>query len=410
MRLKLTPVLILLVALVSAVWSAVASASLCDWPCWRQFKDRHIRNGQVLEWREQGLRTTSEGQAYSLFFALVADDRDAFDALLGWTERHLAGGDLTAQLPGWLWLEAGEGGEGAEGAGAAGGAEVTEGAESGGSIGDNNSASDADLWLAYTLMQAADRWQSHRYRSLGYLLARRIVDDETATVDDLGRVLLPGAQGFVANSGAVRLNPSYLTLPLLDYFAGRYPDSAWPALQQSSVTVVRAALQPRGIAPDWMTFHNGGWRRSAADRVGSYDGIRVYLWSAMLPDRHPQREGVLALLRPGLESLSAVPVPEQIDSQSGRATGQGPFGFSAAVAPLLLQSGKREAAMDHRDRAQQGWAQSLHSAGERSPPASAAEHYYNRVLSLFGLGWLEQRFHFDVQGRLSAAAWSPSCE
>ena len=59
------------------------------------FLDTQIR---VID-RDAGDRTTSEGQAYAMFFALVANDRPRFDGLLRWAEQNLAAGDLTAQLP-----------------------------------------------------------------------------------------------------------------------------------------------------------------------------------------------------------------------------------------------------------------------------------------------------------------------
>ena len=86
----------------------VAAAEIdCAGPTWlplyqsyaRAFLDNQIR---VID-RDTGDRTTSEGQAYAMFFALVANDRSRFDALLRWTELNLAAGDLTAQLPAWLW-------------------------------------------------------------------------------------------------------------------------------------------------------------------------------------------------------------------------------------------------------------------------------------------------------------------
>src|SRR5688572_12761632 len=45
----------------------------------RHFLDRQIR---VID-RDAADRTTSEAQAYAMFFALVANDRPRFDALLG---------------------------------------------------------------------------------------------------------------------------------------------------------------------------------------------------------------------------------------------------------------------------------------------------------------------------------------
>src|SRR5579863_2871449 len=63
------------------------------------FMDDQIR---VID-HDQGDRTTSEGQAYGMFFALVANDRSRFDGLLRWTEKNLAEDDLSSHLPAWLW-------------------------------------------------------------------------------------------------------------------------------------------------------------------------------------------------------------------------------------------------------------------------------------------------------------------
>ena len=68
----------------------VAAAEIdCAGPTWpllyqsyaRAFLDNQIR---VID-RDTGDRTTSEGQAYAMFFALVANDRARFDGLLRWT-------------------------------------------------------------------------------------------------------------------------------------------------------------------------------------------------------------------------------------------------------------------------------------------------------------------------------------
>ncbi|QQD17820.1 cellulase [Spongiibacter nanhainus] len=365
--------------------SVSASTELCEWPRWQQFKAEHIRDGQVLEKRAQELRTTSEGQAYSLFFALVADDRRAFNEILNWTERHLARGDLTAQLPAWLWVES-SGGQG--------------------HIADNNAASDADLWMSYALLEAGRRWQSHRYSSLGYLLVRRIASAEAHSVEDLGTVLLPGPEGFAGKSGSVRLNPSYLAPPLLDYLAERFPSGHWPALRASSARVLLDSLQPRGAAPDWIRFDNGAWQRTLPDRIGSYDAIRVYLWVGMLADSHPLRQPLLNAMQPMALSLRELPVPERIDTVSGRRQGAGPYGFSAAVLPLMKQLNYSEAVANHRQRVDDAWP--VNTGGSKQE-SERYDGYYNRVLSLFGLGWLEQRFFFEESGQLQAASWAPSC-
>ncbi len=68
------------------------------WTLWRSYSARFIDDqGRVID--PSGNRTTSQGQAYALFFALVADDRPRFDRILEWTNYNLALGDLGARLP-----------------------------------------------------------------------------------------------------------------------------------------------------------------------------------------------------------------------------------------------------------------------------------------------------------------------
>ena len=83
--------------------------------------------------------TTSEGQAYAMFFALAGNDRAHFDRVLNWTQANLAQGDLQSHLPAWLW-----------------------GKDPNGiwKTLDANPASDADVWMAYTLLEAGRLWTS----------------------------------------------------------------------------------------------------------------------------------------------------------------------------------------------------------------------------------------------------------
>ena len=66
----------------------------CQWPMWQSFKQNYIKNGRVIDNSDPRSITTSEGQSYGLFFALIANDEPTFNALLHWTEKNLADGDL----------------------------------------------------------------------------------------------------------------------------------------------------------------------------------------------------------------------------------------------------------------------------------------------------------------------------
>ena len=81
-----------------------SAAERPGWPAWEAFKAQFINEGgRVISDDAGGGQTYSEGQAYALFVALVANDRAAFDKLLRWTENNLCDGDMTARLPAWLW-------------------------------------------------------------------------------------------------------------------------------------------------------------------------------------------------------------------------------------------------------------------------------------------------------------------
>lgn len=74
----------LLACLISAVFAAPAGA----WELWDQFKATNLTpEGRVVDYSEAKLITTSEGQSYGMFFALVANDKKAFDEMFAWTER-----------------------------------------------------------------------------------------------------------------------------------------------------------------------------------------------------------------------------------------------------------------------------------------------------------------------------------
>src|SRR5262245_56480759 len=132
-----------------------------EWPLWRSYAARFLDDQVRVIDRDAGDRTTSEGQAYAMFFSLVANDRSRFDRLLAWSERNLAGGDLGSRLPSWLWGRAPNGEW---------------------RVLDANSASDADLWMAYTLLEAGEAWAEPRYRQLGAALAGRIAEQEVAHI------------------------------------------------------------------------------------------------------------------------------------------------------------------------------------------------------------------------------------
>ncbi|EPN64545.1 endo-1,4-D-glucanase, partial [Pseudomonas syringae pv. actinidiae ICMP 19079] len=77
------------------------------------------------------------------------------------------------------------------------------------------SASDADLWIIYALLEAARIWQHPAYRNDALALLNTVEARLVVNLPGLGKMLLPGPEGFVQPDHSWRLNASYLPVPLL---------------------------------------------------------------------------------------------------------------------------------------------------------------------------------------------------
>ncbi len=353
------------------------------WPLWESYTKHFLDDqGRVID-RSAGDRTTSEGEAYAMFFALVDNDRKHFDKLVAWTEENLAGGDLTLRLPAWNW-----------------------GKNSSGSWGllDENSASDADLWMAYSLMEAGRLWHDPRYEKLGRTMASRIAKQEIVLVPGLGTTMMPGPNGFHPDQQNWILNASYMPAPLLAFFAKTMPQGPWSSVLESLPALVGGEMS-HGFAMDWISAGADGSRPSAAPREptsgvhesqasGSYDAIRIYLWLGIAD---PGTYGVKAMIGQvagmGQYLHGAVTPPLEVDAQGKIIRADGPPGFSAAVVPYLTIAGMKAEAAAQQDRLTATRDASTGLYGHTA-------EYYDQNLALFSTAWSEKRFRFDRDGKL----------
>lgn len=157
--------------------SATQATTSCysSWPVWEGVQQTMIsEEGRVIDASDPRHITTSEGQSYALFFALVNNDKQLFRRLVQWTENNLAQGDLTTHLPAWLWGRTGSSTWG---------------------VLDSNTASDSNLWIAYSLLEAGRLWNVRRYTVLGHLMLQRMATEELVSLPGFGYALLPGKIG-----------------------------------------------------------------------------------------------------------------------------------------------------------------------------------------------------------------------
>ena len=344
-------------------------------PLWRSYTSAFMDNQVRVIDHDASDRTTSEGQAYAMFFALVANDRARFDSLLRWTELNLASGDLTTHLPSWLWGRRANGEWG---------------------VIDANSASDADVWMAYTLLEAGRAWGQSRYAELGTALAERIATDEIVEIPEIGTVLLPGAMGFHRGE-SYRLNASYLPLQLFLRLSHLLPDGPWQKVT-AGIPLVVTSSAPHGFATDWIEYTSAqGFKPSA---IGSYDAVRVYLWAGLLDPATPNRSTLLTALQGMVRGLRTNLTPPAKVTEDGRVDDpRGPVGFSAALRPYLIALGENDLdrAVSARVRSQRNEKTGLYGNPAR---------YYDQNLVLFALGATERQFWFDADGTLRLA-WKP---
>ena len=360
-----------LILLLTLGWTAAVSAAVCNavssWPDWNGTQQRMISTeGRVIDHSDARLITTSEGQSYAMFFALVNNNRELFRRLVQWTQDNLAKGDLSSNLPSWLWGRKPNGQWG---------------------VLDSNSATDSDLWIAYSLLEAGRLWKERGYTTMGNQLLVQIGARAVVDLPGLGAMLLPAPMGF-ADGDNWRLNPSYLPLQITERLSLEYAHP-WQQITKNTVRLL-IETSPKGIAPDWISWVGDKQFMATSDSqtIGSYDAIRVYLWVGMLAGDAPHRE----LLRNHFLSIGALvnskgQVAEKIVVATAQGSSWGGPGFSAALLPLFKGQSLESVLLSNTRRG-----------------IESGMGYYNQMLTLFGLGWLENRYRFEGNGYL-VPAW-----
>ncbi len=339
-----------------------------DWPLWSAFNAGFVQDdGRVVDWTSDG-RTVSEGQGYALFFALVAGDREQFARILNWLENNLAQGDLAANLPAWVWGRDNE----------------TDTWR----VLDANSASDADMFIAYSLLEAGRLWNKPSYTDLGRKVLDQLATQCIRTLDKQ-TVLLPAPKGFFTSTG-VRLNPSYLPPFQMRRFAEL--DPRWNDIAQHALAMVRAG-SPRALPPDWVEATAKGFRPdNQTGTLGSYDAIRVYLWAALTVPDDAVSKRLLNVMSPVVGYLKPLGyMPERWDVATGWKDGIGPPGFDAVMALFADAVGARSLTQRFDQR-----VASVRQGEMLGQPA----RYYDQVLALFAEGYRQQRYRFNRRGEL----------
>jgi len=387
------------VALGVALFAGAAQAQTCDaqWPLWQNYATRFVQDdGRVLNSSLNPSESNSEGQSYAMFFALVGNDRTRFDKLWTWTKANMAGNDITRNLPGWLWgkKKTGEWG-----------------------VIDANSASDADLWVAYALLEAARVWNVPQYRADAQRVLANVEKTLIVRVPGLGKMLLPGPVGYSYPDGLWRFNPSYQVLAQLRRFHKERPDGGWNDVAESNAKMLAdPKSNPHGIAANWVGYRATGANAGVfvvdpySDDLGSYDAIRTYLWAGMTAKADPLAAPMLKALAGFSRATAASPSgfpPEKIHVLSGAAennNGFSPLGFSASALVFFQARGETALMQLQKNKLDDV----LGKAMAPSAPDSAQPVYYDYMLSLFSQGFTDQKYRFEQDGTVKLF-WEGAC-
>ncbi|MGY4637712.1 cellulose synthase complex periplasmic endoglucanase BcsZ [Pseudomonas sp. TE24901] len=383
----------------AAMCAGAAQAQTCDaqWPLWQNYATRFVQeDGRVLNSSLNPSESNSEGQSYAMFFALVGNDRARFDKLWTWTKSNMAGNDISHNLFAWLWGKNKDGEWG---------------------VIDANSASDADLWIAYSLLEAARIWNVPQYRADAQLVLANVEKTLIVRVPGLGKMLLPGPVGYAYPGGLWRFNPSYQVLAQLRRFNKERPNGGWNEVADSNAKMLADPhSNPHGFAANWV-----GYRATSAtagvfvvdpysDDLGSYDAIRAYLWAGMTakgdPLAAPMLKALSGLSRATAASANGLP-PEKVHVLTGEVeknNGYSPLGFSASAMVFFQARGETALAQLQKQKLDDV----LGKAMAPSAPDTAQPLYYDYMLSLFGKGFADQKYRFEQDGTVKLF-WEGAC-
>ena len=254
-------VMIPILALLAASHITIASAApgpatiLADG--WRQYKERFVTSdGRVVDNANGGI-SHSEGQGYAMLIAERLNDRPTFEAIWRWTEGNLfvRGDGLAA----WRWTPKTP--------------HVT----------DHNNATDGDLFMAWALTEASDKWHVPEYRKS----ARQIVEALAAKVvisSRFGPILLPAATGFAGKDrpeGPV-INLSYWIFPAFKRLRTLSDVIDWDAVGATGKTLIGLSrFGPKQLPSNWISL--GAAQPEPAHSfppVFGYDAVRIPFYLA----------------------------------------------------------------------------------------------------------------------------------
>lgn len=218
---------------------------------WDEWKAAYVAaDGRVTDTGQRNI-SHSEGQGFGMVLATAANDKATFERIWHWTQTNL--GTRPDGLFAWRW-------------------------EPGRGVTDTNTAADGDLFIAWGLQRAAERFGTAAYKDKAAATAKAIRDKMVQDGTPWGTILKPAVDGFTTPQGQV-VNMSYWVFPAFDALNKVDPHPQWEALTKSGLRLTEIARFGRwGLPPDWLLLVNPLQPDpSRATRYG-YDAARIPLY------------------------------------------------------------------------------------------------------------------------------------
>jgi endo-1,4-beta-D-glucanase Y len=248
-------------------------------------------DGRVVR-RDQGNDTVSEGQAYALLLAQATGDQAGFERIWDWTRTHL-------QEPDGLFAFR---------------------ADPQGNVADPQPASDADVLIAWALVQKNGP-RAAEYHRAGREIAAAVLARET--VRRGGTLML--AAGPWATGQPITLDPSYWAPAAFEALANATGDSRWRDLDDATIELSNELTSGgRLLPPDWARVDSTvpaatpAPNRQVPDVQYGLDAQRLVVWLATGCDaRGPRLAARLdSLLSDREDALALSPSGQVINPQS----------------------------------------------------------------------------------------------
>lgn len=288
------------------------------------FLDRYVEDDGRVVRRDEGGDVVSEGQAYGMLIAVALGDEARFRTIWEWTATHLRRPDGVLS---WRWAD--------------------------GRVTDPNSATDADLDAARSLVLAGQRFGDPALGEDGERLGADILRTETVSLGTPGqRPGLVTVAGNWATGVPSVVNPGYFSPRAEQELRDTSSNRQWSDIGRTQRVLAWRLAGAGELPPDWAAVAGDGRPTPAPPPGGG--AVHFGLDAARLPIRFAEScdaedRALAASLRPLVAGKGDVPAVRALDG-SAADDWQHPVAVVSAAATEHA-AGDTEAAAARLDKA-----------------------------------------------------------